>query len=75
MSDHRKDVVAEGYNALGEDYLAWTSAFADPARELMVNELSARLASGARVLDLGCGPGIPTTLALARRFDVTGVDI
>jgi trans-aconitate methyltransferase len=75
MSDHRKAVVAEGYNALGEGYLAWTSAFADPARERMVNEVSARLASGARVLDLGCGPGIPSTRMLASRFRVTGVDM
>jgi SAM-dependent methyltransferase len=75
MSDHRKAVVAEGYDALGKGYLAWTSAFADPGRERMVNEFSARLASGARVLDLGCGPGIPSTRALASRFDVTGVDI
>jgi cyclopropane fatty-acyl-phospholipid synthase-like methyltransferase len=74
MNDRRKAVVAEGYNALGADYLAWASAFADPARERMVKEFSARLAPGARVLDLGCGPGIPSTQALARRFDVTGVD-
>ncbi len=27
------------------------------------------------MLDLGCGPGVPSTRALARRFDVFGVDI
>jgi SAM-dependent methyltransferase len=27
------------------------------------------------VLDLGCGPGIPTTRELAKRFAVTGVDV
>ena len=75
MSDHRTTVVAAGYDALGGDYLAWTSAFADPARERMVKEFSARLASGARVLDLGCGPGIPSTQMLASCFKVTGVDI
>ena len=75
MNDPRKAVVAEGYNALGADYLAWTSAFADPARERMVNEFSARLSSGARVLDLGCGPGTPSTRILASRFQVTGVDL
>jgi cyclopropane fatty-acyl-phospholipid synthase-like methyltransferase len=41
----------------------------------MLNEFSARMASGARVLDLGCGPGLPSTRALASRFDVTGIDI
>ena len=34
-----------------------------------------RLASGARVLDLGCRPGLPSTRLLADRFEVTGVDI
>jgi len=33
------------------------------------------LPPGAEVLDLGCGSGVPTTKTLARRFQVTGVDI
>ncbi len=33
------------------------------------------LPSGSRVLDLGCGAGLPTTIRLAERFRVTGVDI
>jgi trans-aconitate methyltransferase len=34
-----------------------------------------RLPSGADLLDLGCGAGLPTTARLAQRFTVTGVDI
>ena len=75
MEDHRKSVVAKGYDALGEGYLAWATSFADPPRRRMLNEFSARLPSRARVLDLGCGPGLPSTQALASRFAVTGVDI
>jgi 2-polyprenyl-3-methyl-5-hydroxy-6-metoxy-1,4-benzoquinol methylase len=30
---------------------------------------------GVRILDMGCGAGIPLTLALSNTFDVTGVDI
>ena len=41
----------------------------------MLEEFITRLASGARVLDLGCGPGLPATRLLADRFEVTGVDI
>jgi SAM-dependent methyltransferase len=33
------------------------------------------LPAGARVLDLGCGTGVPIARSLAQRFDVTGVDI
>ena len=75
MSDHRKTVVARGYDLLGDDYLAWASAFADPGRDRLLDEFTRRLPSGARVLDLGCGPGVPSTRLLADRFDVIGVDI
>jgi SAM-dependent methyltransferase len=33
------------------------------------------LLPGTRVLELGCGVGVPTTQRLAQRFAVTGVDI
>jgi SAM-dependent methyltransferase len=75
MSDHRKTIVARGYDALGEDYLAWASSFVDRARHRMLKEFTTRVASGAHVLDLGCGPGVPSTRVLASWFDVTGVDI
>lgn len=72
--DQRKAIVAEGYDALGEGYLAWASGVLDP-RGRMLEAFSAALAPGARVLDLGCGAGLPSTKALAARFAVTGVDI
>jgi ubiquinone/menaquinone biosynthesis C-methylase UbiE len=37
-------------------------------------KLVARLDSGAHVLDLGCGSGVPITAALAERYRVTGID-
>ena len=75
MPDRPTIVVARGYDALGANYLEWVSAFVDPGRDRMLNEFMVRLASGARVLDLGCGPGLPSTRLLADRFEVTGVDI
>jgi cyclopropane fatty-acyl-phospholipid synthase-like methyltransferase len=38
-------------------------------------ELTPLLEDGDRVLDLGCGCGVPATAILAERFLVTGVDI
>jgi SAM-dependent methyltransferase len=67
-------IVQEGFDALGERYLVWQlEAEEDPRRpylERFMNELP----GGARVLDLGCGPGVPTTQLLAEHFDLTGVD-
>ncbi len=74
MMDRRKATVAAAYDAIGGAYLAWSSRVLDP-RDRMLDELSRRLAPGARVLDLGCGAGIPPTRLLASRFSVTGVDI
>jgi cyclopropane fatty-acyl-phospholipid synthase-like methyltransferase len=44
-------------------------------RERGTSVLFEELAPGSRMLELGCGAGVPTARALARRFQVTGVDI
>jgi SAM-dependent methyltransferase len=75
MRDQRKAIVARGYDSLAGDYLAWASGIRDDPRERMLEAFSVRMAPGARVLDLGCGAGLPSTKALAGRFVVTGVDI
>ena len=67
-------IVAAGYDALGARYLEWAGSIADDSRDRWLHRLTAGLADGARVLDLGCGPGVPTARDLARRFAVTGVD-
>jgi CTP:molybdopterin cytidylyltransferase MocA/ubiquinone/menaquinone biosynthesis C-methylase UbiE len=67
--------VAAGYDALGADYADWSARVVDPARQRFVVDLMSRLSDGARVVDLGCGPGVPSTKQLAERFTVTGVDI
>jgi cyclopropane fatty-acyl-phospholipid synthase-like methyltransferase len=75
LKDSRKAIVAAGYDALAETYLEWASAIKDDARARMSAAFSAELTRGSRVLDLGCGAGLPSTKELARRFTVTGVDV
>jgi SAM-dependent methyltransferase len=75
MGDQRKAVVEQGYDSLGQDYLAWASGIRDDPRERLLEAFSARMTPGAPVLDLGCGAGLPSTKALAGRFAVTGVDV
>ena len=75
MTDQRKRVVASGYDRMAERYLKWGAAIEGDPRHSMLAEFSDRLPADARVLDLGCGAGIPSTRQLAQRFDVLGVDI
>lgn len=75
MPDPRTQVVADGYDAMGETFAAWREQIVDDPRREWEDELTARLEPGARLLELGCGGGSPETERLAQRFAVTGVDI
>jgi SAM-dependent methyltransferase len=69
------EIVREGFDALGERYLAWQLERETEPRLPYLQRFASELADGSRVLDLGCGPGVPATKFLAERFDVTGVDV
>ena len=75
MPDPRTQIVADGYDVIGETFAAWREdAVGDPRRE-WEDKLVSRLKVGARVLELGCGGGSSATKRLAQRFAVSGVDI
>jgi len=68
------DLVRRGYDALSYHYRSGDAAEAEYAPWLA--ELRARLPTGASVLDLGCGNGVPVARSLAAAgYQVTGVDI
>jgi SAM-dependent methyltransferase len=69
---HGKDIVRTGYDALAAEYTASRREDSEDVR--LLPELAWRLPEGAKVLDAGCGAGVPVTRILARSFDVTGVD-
>ena len=66
--------MRRGYDAIADRYAEWAASFETPAAA-WVEKLQRRLPERSCVLDLGCGGGGPTTLALAARHDVLGVDI
>jgi len=68
--DHRR-LVREGYDRCAEAYAA---ARRDDDSE-QLSALLHLLSDGSKVLDLGCGAGVPIARALARRHRVTGVDV
>ena len=67
-----KKTVKEGYNAIADRYLAERTRDSEDVR--LLNELMERLPADAKVLDAGCGAGIPISRMLRERFQVTGVD-
>ena len=67
-----KKTVKEGYNAIADRYLAERTRDSEDVR--LVDDFIERLPAKAKVLDAGCGAGIPISQMLSEHFDVTGVD-
>jgi ubiquinone/menaquinone biosynthesis C-methylase UbiE len=72
MSNAEKEIVRQGYNAIAARYLAERTE--DSADVQLLRELEQRLPPGAKILDAGCGAGVPVTKRLSENFSVTGVD-
>jgi cyclopropane fatty-acyl-phospholipid synthase-like methyltransferase len=75
MTDPRVELVGRGYDVIGERFARWRDKIVGDPRRAWEHELVSRLQDGARVLELGCGAGVPDTQRLAARFEVTGVDV
>jgi ubiquinone/menaquinone biosynthesis C-methylase UbiE len=73
--DEPEKIVAMGYDEMAADYGSWTLRHERPDRDKYTNLLMENLPDGAALLELGCGPGDPTTKTLAQRYKVTANDI
>lgn len=73
MNSVSKKIVSVGYDRIAERYLRWTAA--SSVRQHWLDVISAMLTPQTRVLDLGCGAGIPVAPQLAAHgCRVVGVD-
>jgi SAM-dependent methyltransferase len=73
MTDDPKSIVATGYDLIAESYLERYGR--SLVRDQWLGKLITRLPTKSRVLDLGCGSGVPVALELARHgHDVVGID-
>jgi cyclopropane fatty-acyl-phospholipid synthase-like methyltransferase len=64
-------LIARGYDVCADAFNAARSREADDVLRPLFDVVPA----GARVLDFGCGAGVPITRSLSARYDVLGVDI
>ncbi len=69
-----QEIVRSGYEAIAAKYLAHYSKAGSPELLEFLRDLELRLPGGAKVLDAGCGAGVPMTQTLSRSFEVVGVD-
>jgi SAM-dependent methyltransferase len=70
-----KRLVEAGYDKIAQQYLAWTKKGDSPRVRYLQPILDRLPAESAKVLDLGCGAGIPCAQILSLHAHVTGVDI
>jgi SAM-dependent methyltransferase len=73
-NDERRELVRQGYDQVGETYLAARPRNGPDVA--LLDHLHARLPPGARVVDVGCGAGVPVARRIAELgHGVVGVDI
>jgi SAM-dependent methyltransferase len=71
-----KDIVRQGYDKVSYDYRkdADTAAFSSDYAQWLA-ELTSLLPPESKVLELGCGCGVPVAEILSENFAFTGIDI
>ena len=77
MAQKMRDLVRQGYDkGKYEKYYDRESSRLDPLDKLMCDELVSRLKKNPKILDLGCGTGLPYDKYFVNRgIGLTGVDI
>lgn len=75
IDSQARAIVLDGYALASHAYRGDAFPLAGSAYAHWLRRFEALLAPGGRVLDLGCGNGLPVAHELSARFDVTGVDL
>jgi len=70
-----KRIVQQGYDQLGSLYRMHYEETNPERYSHWLTELTIRLPSAAKILELGCADGIPTARFLNQHFDYLGIDI
>lgn len=73
-TENPKRIVRDGYDLISSAYRSDNFEYEGSEYASWLSLLVPRLAPHSKVLDLGCGCGLPVAKTLAEQFDVTGVD-
>lgn len=73
--DSPRSIVEAGYDAVADQYAALEADGQEWPRLRWLEHLLGRLQEGGRVLDVGCGNGVPATRRIAQHFHATGIDV
>lgn len=65
-----EEIVEKGYDEIVEKYLKSKNEYT----LIFAKELEKHLKPGAKILDAGCGPGIPIAKYLSEKFEIFGID-
>src|SRR5690554_2695094 len=66
MSDAPKDIVEHAYDEIADWYLGWVEGQRSP-RERYASKVLENAPPAPRILELGCGPGVPVMRMLLDR--------
>ena len=66
-----RELVKTAYNRCARNYAGQRRTTPEPE----LNLITEHLAPGSKILDVGCGAGIPVARHLAGMFSLTGIDI
>jgi ubiquinone/menaquinone biosynthesis C-methylase UbiE len=72
MAGREGEVIARGYDQVADEYEALESTDAPWPRLERVRAFAADLPDGSRILDVGCGNGVPATRELALKHTSRG---
>jgi cyclopropane fatty-acyl-phospholipid synthase-like methyltransferase len=65
MAASQQELVREGYNVIAKDYLAWIQQ-RPTAHHVKLQQILEHLDASSKVLELGCGAGLPVTQVLTQ---------
>ena len=75
ISNNPKDIVKIGYDRLSSQYRHHFDSTHSHDYFIWINDLLSRIDTNSKILELGCGDGIPVAQILSANHKYTGIDL